>query len=136
MDFNKYKNKLKQPDFKVFCTESNDAEWEAYHNERLKNHKSFKNDLFEEFRVCNNPKRHKCFSLAWDIGHSNGLREVANWFSELVELIKEMPLVPEKDNGIDIELDLEEVKEGTLGNPPVGPSTRILKEGKDRTSRR
>lgn len=48
----------------------------------------FKNDLFEEFDVTNNPKRDLCYAKAWEHGHSAGLAEVANYFSDFVELIK------------------------------------------------
>lgn len=48
----------------------------------------FKQDLFKHEGVENNNKREKCYSIAWDNGHSYGLIQVACDFSELVELIK------------------------------------------------
>lgn len=50
-------------------------------------HEEFKNDLFEEFGVANNPKREKAYSFAWEHGHSNGYEEVYHYFSEIVDLI-------------------------------------------------
>jgi hypothetical protein len=60
-----------------------------YNDERTKLHEEFVNDLFENFNVTDNPKRSKCFELAWEKGHSNGLEEVYNEFYDLVELIKD-----------------------------------------------
>jgi hypothetical protein len=57
--------------------------------EAHKLHEEFVNDLFETFNVTDNPKRFKCFELAWEKGHSNGLEEVYNEFYDLVELIKD-----------------------------------------------
>jgi hypothetical protein len=48
----------------------------------------FKNDLFVEFGVEDNPKREQCYGIAYDMGHSNGFSEVYNYFDQLVELIK------------------------------------------------
>lgn len=48
----------------------------------------FQADLFEEYGVAGNPKAAKCYSIAWDLGHSAGLQEVANYFDDLVVLIK------------------------------------------------
>lgn len=48
----------------------------------------FEKDLFEHFEVTDHPKRDKCYQLAWDLGHSAGMHEIANYFSSLVELIK------------------------------------------------
>jgi hypothetical protein len=48
----------------------------------------FKNDLFVEFGVENNPKREQCYGIAYDIGHSGGFSEVYTYFDQLVGLIK------------------------------------------------
>jgi hypothetical protein len=50
--------------------------------------KEFKNDLFVEFGVENNPKREQCYGIAYDMGHLGGLSEVYIWFEQIVELIK------------------------------------------------
>ena len=60
-----------------------------YGEEIHKLHEEFVNDLFEEFGVTDNPKRHKAFELAWEKGHANGFEEVYNEFYDLVELIKD-----------------------------------------------
>jgi hypothetical protein len=65
------------------------AQRKQYHEEEQKLHEEFVNDLFENFNVTNNPKRHKVFALAWEKGHSNGLEEVYNEFYDLVELIQD-----------------------------------------------
>ncbi len=65
------------------------ARRKEYDDERTKLHEEFVNDLFENFNVTDSPKRFKCFELAWEKGHSNGLEEVYNEFYDLVELIKD-----------------------------------------------
>ena len=63
---------------------------QARHNEeRSRLEQEFQDDLFDEFGVSDNPKRHKCFSLAWENGHAHGLHEVYSHFSDYVELIKD-----------------------------------------------
>jgi hypothetical protein len=61
---------------------------DAYNHEQNRLHMEFMNDIFEEFDVVDNPKRHKCFVMAYEHGHSAGHQEVYSWFQELVELIK------------------------------------------------
>ena len=65
------------------------AHSKRYNEESSKLYKEFQNDLFEEFEVSDNPKKDKCFDLAWEYGHSSGYREVYNYFSEFVELIQD-----------------------------------------------
>jgi hypothetical protein len=48
----------------------------------------FRDDLFDEHGVTGNPRAQRCYDIAWSYGHSSGLQEVANYFSELVDLIK------------------------------------------------
>lgn len=48
----------------------------------------FKEALFDNFGVKDNPKKDLCWSLAWDYGHAYGLVEVYNYFDDLVDLIK------------------------------------------------
>jgi hypothetical protein len=60
-----------------------------YVEEVHKLHGEFINDLFENFNVSDNPKRHRAFELAWDKGHASGLEEVYNEFYDLVDLIKD-----------------------------------------------
>jgi len=60
-----------------------------YAEETHKLEEEFKNDLFWEYNVRDNPKRFKCFELAWEHGHSSGHSEVYNYFGDFVELIRE-----------------------------------------------
>jgi hypothetical protein len=60
----------------------------AYNAESARLEGLFKAALFEEYGVTGHPKADKCYSLAWEHGHSAGFSEVANYFSEFVELIK------------------------------------------------
>jgi len=52
------------------------------------NNEGFKEALFKEYEVEDNPKREKCFYFAWVYGHANGLYDVYSCFEDLVELIK------------------------------------------------
>lgn len=50
-------------------------------------HEMFKQHLFDELGISDNPKREKLFSKAWEMGHSSGLSEVYSVAEEIVELI-------------------------------------------------
>lgn len=50
--------------------------------------KEWKQHLFKEYGVEENPKREDCFGLAWEEGHAYGYEEIENCFSKYVELIK------------------------------------------------
>ena len=63
------------------------AHLKQYTEETQKLNQEFQDDLFEEFGVTNNPKRHKCFCYAWYRGHSSGYSEVYGVFGDIVELI-------------------------------------------------
>lgn len=65
------------------------ARSKEYNEERSKLHLEFQNDLFEDYGVSDNPKRFKCFELAWERGHSSGLEEVDGYFGDFVELIRD-----------------------------------------------
>lgn len=60
-----------------------------YNLEVARLHDEFVNDLFEEFGVGDNAKRHKAFDYAWERGHSSGYSEVYNEFSDIVEFIED-----------------------------------------------
>ena len=63
---------------------------QARHNkERSRLEEEFQTDLFDEFGVSDNPKRYKCFSLAWEYGHAHGHSEIHSHFADYVELIKD-----------------------------------------------
>lgn len=59
-----------------------------YHRRRHMVDYKFKLALFKEHKIEDNPKREKCFELAWSFGHSCGYSEVEIFFDQLVELIK------------------------------------------------
>ena len=69
----------------------NEEAYKEHHKEynaaKGKLSQQFQDDLFEEFGVSDNPKRFKCFEIAWSRGHSYGLEEVYSHFSDYVELI-------------------------------------------------
>ena len=73
----------------VLDEEGYKAHRKEYHDERNKLHQEFQNDLFEDYGVSDNPKRFKCFDLAWEHGHSSGFEEVYNYFGDFVELIRD-----------------------------------------------
>ena len=60
----------------------------AYCDAADKREEEFKRDLFEEFGVTDNPKKDRCYTIAYERGHSSGFSEVYSEFSDLVELIK------------------------------------------------
>lgn len=59
-----------------------------YHDNVINVINDFKQALFIEYKVTDNPKAEKCWELAWEHGHSSGYSEVENFFDDLVELIK------------------------------------------------
>ena len=61
----------------------------AYRAEQGRLQEEFKRDLFEEHGVTDHPKAERCYALAWEKGHSAGLQEVANFFDDFVDLIKD-----------------------------------------------
>ena len=81
-----YPNALIQ---EVLDEEAYRAHLKEYNDESAKLHREFRDDLFEDYGVSDNPKRFKCFELAWEHGHSSGLEEVYGYFGDLVVLIKE-----------------------------------------------
>lgn len=61
---------------------------ETYKDETKRLNDKLKHDLFVEFGVEEHPKREKCWDLAWEYGHSNGLSEVCLYFEDFVQLLK------------------------------------------------
>lgn len=59
-----------------------------YREDQRNKYELFKQDLFEELEITNNPKKEKLFAIAWEYGHSSGLEEVYNYAIDLVELIR------------------------------------------------
>lgn len=50
-------------------------------------YEKFKEDLFKDLGITNNPKKDLLFSKAWELGHSSGNHEVYGYAQSLVELI-------------------------------------------------
>lgn len=48
----------------------------------------FRQDLFEDLGIQDNPKRDLLFEKAWELGHSSGLQEVYSYAEDLVGLIR------------------------------------------------
>jgi hypothetical protein len=48
----------------------------------------FKQELYKEYKVEDNPKKDVAFQIAWERGHASGLYEVYSIFDDLVELIE------------------------------------------------
>lgn len=74
---------------KIFDETAYKEQRNIYHQEVNKKLDEFRHDLFKEFMVENNPKKHRSFNLAWQKGHAGGLSDVYSNFSELVHLIKD-----------------------------------------------
>jgi len=49
----------------------------------------FKEDLFIDFGVSDNPLREMAFRIAWENGHANGYNEVMNCFVDIAAIILE-----------------------------------------------
>lgn len=60
-----------------------------YNEETQKLEQEFQDDMFDEFDVSDNPKRYKCFAIAWERGHAYGHQEIYSHFSDYVELIQD-----------------------------------------------
>lgn len=82
----------KIPENSVFETEMDDAAHrlalDAYHAAEQAVYDTFKNDLFADLGISDNPRRQVLFSKAWERGHSYGLQEIYNVACDLVELIE------------------------------------------------
>ncbi len=58
------------------------------YRERQENlNEEFRVDVLEEYGLTEHPKADKVYTMAWDHGHSSGYYEVAQWVSELAELV-------------------------------------------------
>lgn len=74
--------------FKYFDKDEYLKHLDDYNKENQKMFYNFKNDMFQEYGVEDNPKVELLFNKCWDLGHSNGFSDVYYYFSELVDLIK------------------------------------------------
>lgn len=62
---------------------------EARRAEQARLQDVFKQDMFEELGITNNPRREKLFEIAWEMGHSEGYSGVYNAALDLLPLIEE-----------------------------------------------
>lgn len=63
-------------------------EWvAAYHARSVALEAEFRHDLEVTFDMVGHPKADLLYSKAWQMGHAAGLLEVANYYSDLVELV-------------------------------------------------
>jgi hypothetical protein len=67
----------------------NKAIWQAYQDEKQRIYLQFKQDVFAELDIEDNPKRDLLFDKAWERGHACGLHEVFMYAEDLVELIRD-----------------------------------------------
>ena len=81
-----YPNALIQ---EVLDEEAYRAHLKEYNDESAKLHREFRDDLFEDYGVSDNPKRFLCYQLAWEHGHSSGLADIYGYFGDLVVLIQD-----------------------------------------------
>lgn len=76
----------------VKSTEFDEAAYKAavreYSAETARRQELFKQALFDDLGIEDNPKREKLYSIAWDLGHDAGFSEVYSHAQDLVELIK------------------------------------------------
>ncbi|AKE44674.1 hypothetical protein AU106_gp043 [Sinorhizobium phage phiM9] len=60
---------------------------DVYNEETRELAVKFQEDLEAEFGMTGHPKAAKLFGKAWEHGHSGGLLEIHNWYSNLYELV-------------------------------------------------
>ncbi|ASV44547.1 hypothetical protein PBI_SCTP2_532 [Salicola phage SCTP-2] len=76
------------------CEEKYQKDRDAYYDKRNQIMEDFKNELLEEEGFTRNDIRKRIgeivYSKAWEDGHSNGLSEVENHFSEYSEMVDEI----------------------------------------------
>lgn len=60
---------------------------EAYEKRGAELLEQFKQDLFEDLGITDNPKKDKLFSIAWDKGHGSGFGDVYSEACSMVDLI-------------------------------------------------
>jgi len=72
----------------VFDEEGYEMHRKLWLSEKIKLEEEFKADLIRDAGLESSEKTDKCFSMAWDYGCSQGLREVHDYFIELAQLLK------------------------------------------------
>ena len=72
----------------VFDEECFKLHEKLFFDEKMALQEEFKRDLLEAEGVVGHEKAEACFTLAWDYGSSTDLREVHDYFRDLIQLIK------------------------------------------------
>jgi hypothetical protein len=114
MEFTKYENKMEYPstpkkpflkrdhtleEIEIYTKDFKQYEKDIQiYRKKLKEYREnetlliqqFKEDLFKEYNVKDKAKGEKIYSLAWEEGHSNGLKEVENYFDRYIEIARDL----------------------------------------------
>ena len=91
-NFVKSKFKEAHPDAviqEVMDEDAYKAHRRKYNTESAELHAEFRNDLYQDYGVADNPKRLRCFELAQEHGSGFGLQGVYDCFEDFVELIQD-----------------------------------------------
>lgn len=73
---------------KAFHFKAIQEEKDAYQEETIRVNALFKQDVFDDLGISDNPKRELLWSKAYERGHSAGMHEVYLIADDLVELIR------------------------------------------------
>jgi hypothetical protein len=90
-DFYVYKRvsfKDETKEVRFFDKERYNEEVARYRESQKRLDKEFKDDLFEHLGITNNPKANDLYHIAYELGHSSGFSEIANYAYDLVKLIR------------------------------------------------
>lgn len=63
----------------------------AYRADQSARDELFKADVFAHYGITDNPRRERCYGIAYERGHSAGKSEVLVYFGNIVELILPLP---------------------------------------------
>lgn len=86
MNYEKYINHLPYP------TNRKDPDYpklkEEWNKEMSRTMTLFRSDILDDLGLTDHSKANKLFEMAWDRGHSDGLRAVYEWAERLSRLLK------------------------------------------------
>lgn len=63
--------------------------WKERNEERKRTYEAHRKQMEEDYGLSNHPKAELLYAICWDLGHSSGLSEVAAYYSQLSDLLKE-----------------------------------------------
>lgn len=87
MNYERYENDKPYPHADL-APEHRKTMRKAYNDRQAEIQAEFRADLEDEYETAGHPKADKLWELAWDYGHSSGLREVELHYAEFAELVK------------------------------------------------